>query len=144
MYTEIFTFDQADNCLLFGHAGMHDPALAGDGEVTVVPDAEYAAVDEVEGAWQSFTARPGKVTAVSLFTGLKDYRVAWLRGEVLPTRGKLADYPHALVRTERPLREFYERAARAGMTQHFALSYGEVAGKLARLAEVLGLEVLEL
>jgi L-arabinose isomerase len=144
MYTEIFTFDQADNCLLFGHAGMQDPALAGEGQVTVVADAEYAAADEVEGAWLSFTARPGPVTALSLFTGLKDYRLAWLRGEVLETREKLASFPHALVRIEPPLHEFYERAARAGMTQHFALSYDAVEGKLARLAEVLGLEVLKL
>lgn len=144
LYTEIFTFDREANCLLFGHAGMSDPELAGGGEVTIVPDAEYAAVDEVEGAWLSFTARPGPVTAVSLFAGLQRYRVACFRGEVLPTREKLAGFPHALVRIQQPLQAFFERAGRLGLTQHFALSYDEVAGRLARFCRVAGLDWEEL
>jgi L-fucose isomerase-like protein len=143
-YTEVFSFDRQANCLLLGHAGMSDPALAGGGEVVVVPDAEYAAADEVEGAWLSFTAHPGSVTAVSLFTGLACYRVACFRGEVLPTRGKLAGFPHALVRIQRPVAEFFEKAGRLGLTQHFALSYEALAARLARFCQAAGLEWVEL
>jgi L-arabinose isomerase len=138
MYTEIFTYDRQANALLFGHAGIHDPALAGDGEVRLVPDAEYAASDPVEGAWLSFAARPGPVTAVSLFAGAQDCRLTAFRGEVLPNRGKLEAFPHALVRIERPLAEFFEKAARLGLTQHFALSYDPVAGCLEKLSRLLG------
>jgi L-arabinose isomerase len=137
MYTEIFTYDRQANALLFGHAGIHDPALAGDGEVRLVPDAEYAASDEVEGAWLSFAAKPGPVTAVSLFAGAERCRLAAFRGEVLPTRGKLEAFPHALVRIERPLAEFFEKASRLGLTQHFALSYDPVAGTLEKLSRLL-------
>ena len=138
MYTEIFTFDRQANALLFGHAGIHDPALAGDGEVTLVPDAEYAAADEVEGAWLSFAAKPGPVTAVSLFAGAEDCRLTVFQGEVLPTQGKLEAFPHAFVRIERPLADFFEKAARLGLTQHFALSYDPVAGRLEKLCRILG------
>ncbi len=138
MYTEIFTFDRQANALLFGHAGIHDPALAGDGEVTLVPDAEYAVSDEVEGAWLSFAARPGPVTAVSLFAGAEDCRLAVFQGEALPTRGKLQAFPHAYVRVERPLAELFDKAARLGLTQHFALSYDPVASRLERLSRILG------
>ncbi len=138
MYTEIFTFDRQANALLFGHAGIHDPALAGDGEVSLVPDAEYAASDEVEGAWLSFAARPGPVTAVSLFAGAEDCRLAVFRGQALPTRGRLEAFPHAFVRVERPLAELFEKAARLGLTQHFALSYDPVAGRLEKLSRILG------
>jgi hypothetical protein len=103
-----------------------------------VPDAEYAASDPVEGAWLSFAARPGAVTAVSLFAGAGDCRLAAFRGEVLPTRDKLEAFPHAFVRIERPLAEFFEKAARLGLTQHFALSYDPVAGPLEKLSRLLG------
>jgi L-arabinose isomerase len=139
MYTEIFTFDREANALLFGHAGMNDPELAGGGEVTLIPDAEYAVSDEVEGAWLHFTARPGPVTAVSLFAGLQEYRLTVFQGEVLPTREKLAGFPHAFVRVERPLADFFERAGRLGLTQHFALSYDAVSGRLEKLSRILGL-----
>jgi L-arabinose isomerase len=144
MYTEIFTFDRQANALLFGHAGIHDPALAGEGEVRLVPDAEYAASDEVEGAWLSFAARPGPVTAVSLFAGAENCRLTVFRGEALPVREKLEAFPHAFVRVERPLAELFEKAARRGLTQHFALSYDPVAGRLEKLSRILGWDWSEL
>lgn len=147
LYTEIFTFDQQANCLLFGHAGMQDPALAGGNPITLVADAEYQASDEVEGAWMHFAARPGRVTAVSLFAAADNYRLAGFQGEVLPVEGaegKLAGFAHALVRIERPLADFFRAAGGLGMSQHFALSYDEVAGGLEKLAHVLGLEWVQL
>jgi L-fucose isomerase-like protein len=140
MYAEIFTYDQEANCLLFGHAGMHDSALAGDNPITVIPDAEYQASDEVEGAWQHFTARPGPVTVSSLFAAGDRYRLFCFHGEVLPTEGKLAGFTHALVKIQTPLGRFFETAGRLGMTQHFALSYGDLAGRFEELCRVLNLE----
>jgi L-fucose isomerase-like protein len=144
MYTEIFTFDREENCLLFGHAGMQDTALAGENPIDLVPDAEYQAVDEVEGAWLQFAARPGRITAVSLFADRDVYRIACVKGEVLPQSDKLAGFAHALVRIDRPLEAFFEEAGRLGMTQHFAVTYDEVAPGLARLARVLGMQFVEL
>jgi L-arabinose isomerase len=140
MYTEVFTFDRQDNCLLLGHASMHDPELAGDNQVTIIPDREYEASDPVEGAWMHFTARPGPATLVSLSESGPGYRVFCLRAEVLPTQGKLAGFAHALVRIDRPVEEFFDQAARLGMMQHFALSYDDVAGKLEQLCRVTGIE----
>ena len=67
MYTEVFTFDPGENVLLMGHAGIHDPRLAGEDGVTIVPDAEYRHADRVEGAWQEFILAPGPVVCLSLY-----------------------------------------------------------------------------
>jgi L-fucose isomerase-like protein len=140
MYTEVFTYDERANCLLLGHAAMHDPALAGDNGITIIPDREYEISDPVEGAWMHFAARPGAVTLVNLSGGAGAYRLFCVRGEALPTQGKLAGYAHALVRIEPPLAVFFEQAARLGMMQHFSMSYDEVSGRLERLSRVAGIE----
>jgi L-fucose isomerase-like protein len=140
MYTEVFTYDQEANCLLLGHAAMHDPELAGSNEITIVPDREYEASDPLEGAWTHFTAKPGAVTLVSLFGRGDAYRVFCIRGETLPTREKLAGFAHALVRIETPVARFFETAGRLGMMQHFALSYEDVAGGLETLCRLEGME----
>lgn len=140
MYTEIFTFDQEANCLLFGHAGMQDPALAGANPMSIVPDAEYRAVDEVEGAWVHFAARPGSVTMVSLFAAAQKYRTVLFAGEVLPVKEKLEGFAHAFVKVEQPLSGLFAQLGKLGMSQHFAISYDPIAGALEKLCSIAGME----
>ena len=63
---------------------------------------------------------------------------------MLPTRDKLAGFAHALVRIQTPVEAFFERAARLGMMQHFAVSYDPIAGRLEQLCRVMGMEYVEL
>jgi L-arabinose isomerase len=140
MYTEVFTYDLEANCLLLGHAAMHDPQLAGSNEITIVPDREYEASDPLEGAWMHFAAKRGPVTLVNLFGRGDAYRVFCLRGETLPTREKLAGFAHALVRIEPPVARFFEQVGRLGMMQHFALSYDDITGRLETLCRIEGME----
>jgi L-fucose isomerase-like protein len=139
MYAEVFTYDQEANCLLLGHAAMHDPELAGNNEITIVPDREYEASDPVEGAWTHFTAKAGPVTLVSLFGRGDVYRVFCLRGVTLSSRVKLAGFAHALVRIDPSVAEFFEQAGRLGMMQHFALSYDDVSAALETLCRIEGM-----
>jgi len=119
---------------------MQDPALAGGNPVSVVPDAEYKSVDEVEGAWLHFAARPGRVTLVSLFAAAQRYRAVVFDGTVLPVKDKLEAFAHAYVKIEKPLAGFFEQMARLGMSQHFALSYDPVEGALEKLCRITGIE----
>lgn len=144
MFTEIYTFDQQMNSILMGHPGMHDPSLAGDNPVTIVPDYEYESSDEVEGAWMHFAAKPGPVTVSSMFADEQNYRMFVFNGEVLPVKDKLEGYLSAFVKIGTPLRDFYEKAIHTGMTQHFAISYDDIGTKLKKFCEISGIEFVSL
>lgn len=142
MYTEIFTYDQEENALLMGHAAMHDTELAGENEITLIPDYEYEAADEVEGAWLHFTAKAGPVTVISTFADIESYRMLVFKGGVLPVKDKLEGFSSAYVKIGMPLHEFFEKAVRMGMTQHFAVSYDDLGAKLEKFCSVVGIEYI--
>lgn len=136
MYTEIFTYDREENVLLMGHAGVHDPRLAGPDGVTIVPDEEYRRVDRYEGAWQEFVLAPGPVTCVSLFDTGKGYRMTVFEGESLGPPRRLQGFAHALVRPEVPVETLLSTLVGRGMTQHFAVAparIGRILEKWCRL-----------
>ncbi len=144
MYTELFTVDPSENCLLLGHAGMQDSRLANDpSEVLLEPDGEYLE-SEPDSAWMSFRARGGTVTLLSVFCDRERFKLVIARGEALPGPRRLLGSPHAVVRLETPLASFITRALHTGMTQHFGLVHGDVSADLKILAEILDLELVEL
>jgi L-arabinose isomerase len=140
MFTEIFTYDQQDNTLLMGHAGVHDPRLAGADRVTIVPDAEYRYVDRCEGAWQEFIFAPGPITCVSLYDAGSRYRMTVFEGESLGPPRRLQGFAHALVRPDLPVETLLPTLVRRGMTQHFAVAQGHIAGILEEWCRMVGLE----
>jgi L-arabinose isomerase len=139
MYTEIFTYDEGENCLLMGHAGMQDIRLADHlDQVMIEPDGEYAET-EPDSAWMSFRGRGGRVTLLSVFCDLDRFKLVISTGEALAGERKLLGSPHIYVKLEQPLAQFFERSIRTGMTQHWALVHEEVIDELVILAEILGL-----
>ncbi|MHB0875246.1 MAG: hypothetical protein ACYC5O_04270 [Anaerolineae bacterium] len=140
MYTEIFTFDPRDNLLLMGHAGVHDPRLASDDGVTIVPDYEYRHSDEHEGAWQEFIMAPGPVTCVSLYDSEAGYRLTTFEGESVGGPKRLQGFAHALVRPDVPVVPLLHRLLRTGLTQHFAVARGRITGALAQWCRLSGIQ----
>jgi L-arabinose isomerase len=144
MYSELFSVDPSENCLLLGHAGMQDARLANDpGEVILEPDGEYVE-SEPDSAWMSFRARGGTVTLLSVFCDRARFKLVIARGESLSGQRRLLGSPHAVVRLETPLASFISRALHTGMTQHFGLVHGDVGADLKMLAEILDLELVDL
>ena len=140
MYTEIFTYDQAANALLAGHAGIHDVRLAESaGQVLIEPDGEYVE-SEPDSAWMRFRARGGRVTMLSVFCDVERFKMVIAPGEAVGGPDLLLGSPHAYVRLETPLEAFFERCIRTGMTQHWALVHADVVDELIALADILGLE----
>lgn len=121
LYTEIFTFDPRANLLLLGHAAPHDPRLAAEARITLVPDAEYCRVDVCEGVWQEFILGPGPVTCVSLYDTGHGYRMVAFEGESLGPPPRIEGFAHASVRPDQPVQELLRRLVRRGLTQHFAV-----------------------
>jgi len=143
MYTEIFTFDQERNGLLFGHASMMDTALAGDNPITIIPDAELSMINETEGAWLHFAAKPGHVVVNSLFGDKGGYTATMFEGEVQTTQ-LLDIHPNAFVVVEMPIRQLFRRLMKHGMTQHFSLSYDDIAEKWRKFCEVADIPLEEI
>jgi L-arabinose isomerase len=139
MFTEIFTFDPAEHTLLMGHAGVHDPSLADQGQLTIVPDAEYRSSDTLEGAWQEFILAPGPVTCVNLYDTGACYRLTVFNGISLGAPRRLHGYAHAMVKISLPVEQLLTRFVRRGMTQHFAVIHGNITNVLEKWCRISGI-----
>jgi L-arabinose isomerase len=141
MYTEVFTADIEENCLLIGHAGIHDAEhlVESQADILVEPDGEYVE-SEPDSAWMRFRAKGGQVTLLSVFCDVERFKLVISSGEALSGPPKLLGSPHAYVKLETPLAEFFERAIRSGMTQHWGLVHDDVVDELTALVSILDLE----
>jgi len=142
MFTEILTYDEAENCLLMGHAGMHDTRLVESrDQVLIEPDGEYLE-SEPDSAWMRFRAKGGAVTMLNVFCDVERFKFVISRGEALSGPVKLLGTPHIYVRIAPPLAEFFEKSIRSGMTQHWLVVHADVVEELLALAGILGLDTL--
>ena len=141
MYTEVFAVDVEQNCLLIGHAGIHDAVhlVESSEEILIEPDGEYVE-SEPDSAWMRFRAKGGHVTLLSVFCDVERFKLVISSGEALGGPPKLLGSPHAYVQVETPLPDFFEKAIRSGMTQHWALVHEDVVDELLALADILGLD----
>jgi L-arabinose isomerase len=141
MYTEAFAVDPRENCILVGHAGIHDaPHLVERAEdILIEPDGEYLE-SEPDSAWMRFRAKGGQVTLLSVFMDVERFKLVIASGEALNGEPKLLGSPHAYVRLGTPLAGFFEQAIWTGMTQHWALVHDDVVDELLALAEVMDLD----
>jgi len=144
MFTEFFTFDLEKNIVLAGHAGNHDIRLADKQKnVRIVPDYEYAGAKELEGAWMEFTGKRGKVTIVSLVDTKEKFQMIVTTGISQPETFHLKGYPHMNIKLDTSIKNFYTICARAGVTQHFVVVYGDYVSQLRKLTEILNLGYTE-
>jgi L-arabinose isomerase len=140
MYTEILTYDREENCVLAGHAGMHDVHLAASADhVLVEPDGEYVE-SEPDSVWMQFRVKGGRVTLLSVFCDVERFKMVISSGEALGGAPILLGPPHAYVRLEKPVEDFFRQSIRTGMTQHWALVHDDVVEELVALAEIMGLD----
>jgi L-arabinose isomerase len=87
-----------------------------------------------------FRARGGHVTMLSVFCDVDRFKMVITSGECLAGREKLLGSPHAYIRINAPLAEFFAKAIKTGMTQHWAVVHDDVVNELVALADVLRLE----
>lgn len=140
LYTEIFTFDARANLLLMGHAAAHDPRLAAEDGVTLVPDAEYCHADAHGGVWQEFIMKKGPVTCVSLYDTGNGYRMTVFEGASVDAPRRIEGFAHAAVTPDVPVSSLLPRLVRRGMTQHFAVAPGRIASVLRCWCALSGIE----
>ena len=144
MYGEILTYDEADNFLVIGHAAPHDLRLAGDNPVKLIPDLEFMFADRYQGVWDEFITPPGPVTLVAMFEDNDTYRFVASAGMAMNRPVWVPGYGQSLVHTDIPIADYMKAICKAGVTQHFALCFGDVKPRLRILADELGAEMIDL
>ena len=141
-YTEMFTCDIDRNAVLMGHASMLDPELARPETFRLIPDAELGGIDETDGAWLHFRGKLGPVTVTSLFAVNGEYRAVMFHGESV--ENDLMDvHPNILVKLGIPVGELFRRLMKRGMTQHFSVTYDDVADRFRKFCEIAKIDLYE-
>lgn len=137
MFVEFWFWDETENWLVGGHAGVQNPAAAGDGRVSITRDYEFAQADASPGAHYQFVAAPGPVTLLQLRCTPDGWQAIAAAGESLAGGPWLEGYPHAAVRLEAGVESFLRQCATVGTTQHWILARGIVLAKLEILFRML-------
>lgn len=138
MYGEVFTYNEAENELIVGHASMHDLRMAGDNQILLVQDGEFNHADRYVGVWNEFICKPGELTMTALFAGNDGYHFITCGGTSIHSPKWIPGNVHARVKLDIPLEYFLCKAMSLGVTQHFAVCYGDIKNRVDRLAKQLG------
>lgn len=126
-FVEIWFWDEVQNQIVGGHAGVQNPETGRPGEVYISKDYEYCQSDSTEGAHYQFACKPGRVTLLQLrYTAKGFWQAISLGGEVIDAPPRLEGYPHAVIRPDVSVLEFFRQIAQVGTTQHWIMAYGDV------------------
>lgn len=139
LFCEPWFWDERDNLIAAGHAGLQNPAVAAEGTARLTRDYEFHAADRYPGAHYQYIARPGRVTLLHLRATPTDWQAVALAGEAVAMPPWVEGYPHAAIRLDPPVGEFLRVLARVGSTQHFIMAYGDCLAEIASLFSLLGL-----
>ncbi len=143
MFTEAFTFDKTDNSILFGHAGLHNPELANsDDPVVITQDYEYRNFSKFGGVWMEFVGKPGPVTLVQLISHRGGIKMLVVKGRALQTKKRIEGYPHIQVKLDISVDSFYKQIVQIGVSQHWAIVYGDLQEQLEILGRFLNIDVI--
>jgi len=143
-FLENYVIDFDEDAIILSHDGHGNPAMAADAkQVRIKPSIYYEGVNG-RGAGLEFAYAPGDVTILSLIPlGDGNWRLIVGEGESLPITPRPVAAPQMLFRYRNgTITEFCDRWLMAGSPHHMALAYGHLAGKVEKLGQLLGIEVV--
>ena len=142
-FLEWSEFDVTRNAwMLLGH-GFGDPSQARQGSVQLTPTAEQWGL-EGTGCSTFFVPAPGPCTIAHFVQQADGWRMFVTSGEILDLEPLPINDVHALVKVDRPIREFTELLLKAGVPHHAITVRGDVRHELGQLAELLGMPTIRL
>ena len=144
-FVEFWFWDELQNVIVGGHAGVQNPQAAVPGQAWISHDYEFAQSDRSEGAHFQFVARSGRVTLLQMRATPGSWQAICVLGEALDDGPWLEGYPHAAIRLDVSVEQFVRRAAKVGTTQHWIMGYGDIDAEIQALCDWLDipLEIIQ-
>ena len=142
-FLEYLVIDFDTNSVLLNHDGHGNMGLAtSPKDVKIKPSIYYKGVHGYSAAGE-YAYKPGDVTMAGLVSvGSKGWRLVTGEGESLPWEPRPIVAPQMLFRPkEGRVEAFIDRWCIGGGGHHQAVAYGLLNSKVAKVAELLGIEV---
>jgi len=135
-------FDVKNNALfLLGH-GITSPELAsGEAKVTLTRSPEEWGF-QGNGINYQLIIKPGKVTLGHFLNTAHGWQMFISEGEALEFPSLPCDEIHALVRVEKPVKEYLAEVLKNGVAHHLIVVHGEVVPELTSIADFMGIDRL--
>jgi len=143
-FTEMFCMDPGSGSVLLSHMGEGNYAMA-DGRVHLVKK-DFAFGDCASPATPVFAFKPGDATLVNLVPAPSGgFRLITARALMQKWDVNLQlQSPQGYMEPEKPLTEFLNEYSAHGGSHHLTLTYGDNAGKMAKLAALCGIECISM
>jgi len=136
-------FDVEKNAwMLLGH-GFGDPGQARNDEPRLTPSAEMWGL-EGTGVSGCFSPKPGACTMAHFIEDTDGWRMFISPGEILDLPPLPINDVHAIVKVQRPIKEYVELLTKAGWPHHAITVRGDICKELEQLAELMGMPVMKL
>ena len=144
-FIEPFHIDAQTGTFAAGHAGPNDYTDE-LGKTMIATDTRFAKSNlKYAGApFANHVFSPGEKTMIHLSENNGRFKLVATTVEVLESDHFLDGYSHGLFKPHMPVNEFFQKLLEIGVTQHYAITAGNLLSKMRLLAEIIGFDYYEI
>ena len=139
VFLEWGMYDIKHNAMLMVHHGAGSPKLAkSDKDVNITPTGEEWGFKGT-GASFRFAGKPGRVTIASIIHDKDGWKMLISGGEVIDVPARPYYGQQFMVKSDKPVKEYFKELCLEGITHHAILTYGDIREELKTAAKLLNI-----